>query len=160
MQKKIISAGILGGITLALWTFVVNGLLGFNVRVNMKTIPDQPAVYETLKTHVVEPGRYVINPELTSENRFPVGEPVFSVLYGGMGHESAKNGFHRIDRHQYGINGPPFNCFGQDIRVMVTGDPDMSHQPHLFCFEEGFQCTAFAGYQIQIPFIAYIMNLP
>jgi hypothetical protein len=42
-----------------------------------------------LKEHVVDPGRYVVNPELTAERRFPGGEPVFSILYGGVGHESA-----------------------------------------------------------------------
>ena len=89
MTKKIISAGILGGIALALWTFVINGLLGFNARINMKQVEDQPAVYEVLKVHITEPGHYVCNPELTSENRFPEGEPVFSILYGGMGHEAA-----------------------------------------------------------------------
>jgi hypothetical protein len=49
MLKKVLSAGILGGV----------------VR------------------------RYIVNPELTPERRFPEGEPVFSVLYGGVGHEAA-----------------------------------------------------------------------
>jgi len=29
-----------------------------------------------------KPGRYICNPALTQEGRFPGGEPVFSVLYG------------------------------------------------------------------------------
>jgi len=71
------------------WTFVVNGIFRFQVSIEMKTITAERQVYETLKEHIVEPGRYACNPALTSDWRFPDGEPVFSVLYGGMGHESA-----------------------------------------------------------------------
>jgi hypothetical protein len=71
-----------------IWMILVNGILGFNSRINMKRIPDERAVYETLKNNITEPGRYVCNPEVTSEG-FPGGEPVYSVLYGGMGHEAA-----------------------------------------------------------------------
>jgi hypothetical protein len=89
MTKKVITAGILGGVVLMLWMLVVNGLLGFQARINMKQIEAERQVYETLKQHVVDPGRYVCNPELTPEGRFPDGEPVYSILYGGVGHESA-----------------------------------------------------------------------
>jgi hypothetical protein len=89
MLKKVIVAGLLGGVVLIVWTFVVNGLLRFEAGINMKQIPAERQVYEMLKEHITEPGRYVCNPELTSEGRFPNEEPVFSVLYGGMGHESA-----------------------------------------------------------------------
>lgn len=89
MPKKVISAGLLGGVVLMVWTFLVNGVFGFQSRIDMKQIPAERQVYETLKEHVVDPGRYVCNPELTSEGRFPDEEPVFSVLYGGVGHEAA-----------------------------------------------------------------------
>ena len=46
-------------------------------------------VYEILKESIVEPGRYILNPELTPSGVFPDGEPVFSVNYSGIGHESA-----------------------------------------------------------------------
>ena len=89
MSKKVIVSGLLGGLVLIIWTFVVNGLFGFNLSVNMKQIPNERQVYKVLKENVIKPGRYTVNPELTSDMRFPGYEPVFGVLYGGMGHESA-----------------------------------------------------------------------
>lgn len=89
MAKKVISAGVFGGVVLMAWMLVVNGILGFQSRIDMKQIAAERQVYETLKEHIVDPGRYVCNPELTSEGRFPDGEPVYSILYGGVGHESA-----------------------------------------------------------------------
>ena len=55
----------------------------------MKQIPAEKQVYKVLKEHITSPGRYTCNPELTSERRFPDDKPVFSILYGGVGHESA-----------------------------------------------------------------------
>ncbi len=89
MQKNVLLAGSLGGIVLVISTLVLNGLLGIQARIDMKTIPAEQVIYESLKEHVIEPGRYVCNPALTTEGRFPNGEPVFSILYGGMGHEAA-----------------------------------------------------------------------
>lgn len=91
MIKKIFIAGISGGATLMLLTFVVNGLLRFNVSINMKQIEEEQRVYEMLKEAIVEPGRYVCNPRLTAEEMYPEDEPVFSILYGGVGHEAAGN---------------------------------------------------------------------
>jgi len=73
MRKKVISAGLLGGVVLIAWTFVVNGILGFQARIEMKQIAAERVVYETLKEHIVDPGRYICNPELTAEGRFPGG---------------------------------------------------------------------------------------
>ena len=89
MKKKVIISGILGGVVLTVLTFVSNGILGFNSSMNMKRIPNEREVYEILKENIVEPGRYICNPEVTSSGIFPEGEPVFSILYGGMGHEEA-----------------------------------------------------------------------
>jgi hypothetical protein len=88
VAKKVIVAGVLGGLVMMVWMILVNGILGFNSRINMKRIADERVVFETLKHNITEPGRYVCNPEVTSEG-FPGGEPVFSILYGGMGHEAA-----------------------------------------------------------------------
>ncbi len=44
---------------------------------------------EVLKETITEPGKYICNPALTSEGRFPGDAPVFSILYSGMGHETA-----------------------------------------------------------------------
>ena len=89
MFRQVISAGILGGIALLLWTLVVNGLFGFQARIDMKALPAERQIYEILKENVREPGRYVCNPEGNPESGFPKNEPVFSILYGGMGHEAA-----------------------------------------------------------------------
>ena len=89
MTKKVIISGLLGALVLIIWTFVVNGLFRFRVNMDMKQIPNERQVYEVLKENIVEPGRYACNPQLTPEIRFPESEPVFSVLYGGVGHEAA-----------------------------------------------------------------------
>ncbi|MBM3790733.1 MAG: hypothetical protein FJW35_10355 [Acidobacteria bacterium] len=89
MSKKVIFAGVLGWVVLTAWAFVVDGLLGFRSSIEMKQTPAERLVYEVLREHIVDPGRYAINPEVTPERRYPGGEPVFSVLYGGVGHEAA-----------------------------------------------------------------------
>jgi hypothetical protein len=88
-MRRVLTAGLLGGIVLIAWTFVVNGILGFQASVDMKPMPAERQVYEILREHIVEPGRYICNPEVTSKGLFPSEEPVFSVLYGGVGHEAA-----------------------------------------------------------------------
>ena len=89
MSKRVIGAGLLGAMVLMAWTIVVDGLLGFHSSIAMKRLGGEQQVYEVLKQYVVDPGRYSVNPPLTSDQRFPEGEPVFSVLYGGSGHEAA-----------------------------------------------------------------------
>jgi hypothetical protein len=89
MLKKVIIAGFLGGLTLMIWLFIVNGFFGFRNRIDMKQIPNERQVYEMLKHNIMEPGRYICNPELTPTNTFPDNEPVYSILYGGVGHEAA-----------------------------------------------------------------------
>ena len=73
MSKRICVSGVLGMAILVVWSFVVNGVLGFNSRINLRQIPDERRVYETLKGSVVEPGRYIFNPELTPSGMFPDG---------------------------------------------------------------------------------------
>ena len=89
MLKKVIIAGFLGGLTLMIWLFIVNGIFGFRNRLDMKQVPDERQVYEMLKRNIVEPGRYICNPELTPEGTFQQNVPVFGILYGGVGHEAA-----------------------------------------------------------------------
>ena len=88
-MKRVIAAGLAGSVTLIAWTFVVNGLLGFQSRIDMKRIAAEREIYAVLERNIVSPGRYVINPEITDVGRFPDDRPVFSILYGGVGHESA-----------------------------------------------------------------------
>lgn len=89
MLKRTIGAGLLGGFVIVIWTFLVNGIFGFRASIDMRPVPGDHQVHEILKEHILQPGRYVSNPALTPEGRFPDGEPVFSILYGGVGHESA-----------------------------------------------------------------------
>jgi hypothetical protein len=89
MFKRVIVPGLLGGLVMIVWAVVVNGLIGFKFRIDMNQVANESVVYEVLKENVTEPGRYVCNPQLTAEGRFPEGEPVFGILYGGVGHEAA-----------------------------------------------------------------------
>ena len=89
MMRRVLTAGVLGGVVLMAWTLVVNGIFGFQARIDMNRVPTEREVYEVLRQHVVDPGRYVLNPELTPEHRMRGGQPVYSVLYSGMGHEAA-----------------------------------------------------------------------
>jgi hypothetical protein len=89
MLKNILLAGLLGGFILFSWSFVVNGIFGFNRRIALNRIPDEARVYEVLKESLPEPGRYVCNPPVRSALGFPSDEPVFSIYYSGIGHGSA-----------------------------------------------------------------------
>ncbi|MEN8120249.1 MAG: hypothetical protein ABFS35_07880 [Bacteroidota bacterium] len=89
MIKKVLISGLLGGVTLIILTFVLNAVLGFKSSMDMKQISNEQEVYNLLKENIVEPGRYICNPEVNSEVGFPGAEPVFSVLYSGIGHDAA-----------------------------------------------------------------------
>lgn len=89
MWKKVLVAGLLGWLVLIAWGFIINGMFGLNASINLNKLDKEEQVYEVLLEHVVVPGRYVVNPPLAPERQFPEGEPVFSVLYSGVGHETA-----------------------------------------------------------------------
>lgn len=91
MKKRILIAGLLGGIAMIVWAFVVNGILGFQARMDMKKLNDEQAVYAVLKEQVPGPGRYACNPVPVEGQGFPLDEPAYSILYGGVGHEAAGN---------------------------------------------------------------------
>jgi hypothetical protein len=88
VTRRVVVAGLFGGVVIMVWMILVNGILGFNSRINMKRLSNERAVYEILKNDITEPGKYVCNPEGTPSG-YPPNEPVFSILYGGMGHEAA-----------------------------------------------------------------------
>lgn len=89
MMKKVFISGSAGSLVLVLWTFLINGVFGFNARLTMKPVPNEREVYSTLKAAITEPGAYLCNPALTSDGRFPEHEPVFGIEYSGVGHEAA-----------------------------------------------------------------------
>lgn len=92
MHKRVIVSGLVGAAVLVIWTFVLNGVLGFNARLTMKQIPNEREVHDLLKATISEPGRYLCNPALTPDGRFPDNEPVFGIQYSGFGHEAAGTG--------------------------------------------------------------------
>lgn len=55
----------------------------------MKQLPNERVVYAFLSEHVTRPGRYVCNPEVLPEQRFPGNAPIFAVHYSGLGHDDA-----------------------------------------------------------------------
>jgi len=71
------------------WAFLVNGIFGFRQSIDMKKVPNEAVVYQVLKQHIAEPGKYLCNPGLTESGMFPLNEPVYGILYGGVGHEAA-----------------------------------------------------------------------
>jgi hypothetical protein len=89
MLKRVIGAGLSGGVVLIVWTFVFNAVLGFQSSLDMNRIPAEGLVYELLQEHFIEPGRYICNPAPTSGEQVQGEGPVFTVLYSGVGHEAA-----------------------------------------------------------------------
>jgi hypothetical protein len=89
MTTRVLTAAVLGFLVLVLWTFVVNGMLGFTARLTMNRVADEPAVHRLLTQNVPAPGAYIVNPALTADHRFPDGAPVFAVTHSGIGHEGA-----------------------------------------------------------------------
>lgn len=89
MLKRVLVSGILGAITLMIWTFVAGAILQFNLKVKMNQVPNERAVYEVLKANVVAPGAYIVNPEVVPQQGYPFGEPVYGLTYAGFGHEAA-----------------------------------------------------------------------
>ena len=123
MTKQIIIAGLLGAVVLIIWTFLINGIFRFKVSMDMKSIPNEREVYEVLKENVIEPGRYACNPQLTPYKRFPEEEPVFSVLYGGVG--GLTNSGNQIwSQDSAGIAGAPeaFDYFGFSVAVLPSAN--------------------------------------
>ena len=89
MTKQVLVAGAWGAGVFVVWTIVVNGLLGFRSQLDMKQLPNERAVYEVLEAEVTEPGRYTVNPVPVDGRGFPPNDPVFGVMYSGVGHGAA-----------------------------------------------------------------------
>jgi hypothetical protein len=87
--KRVMIAGLMGGLVMIVWLIVVDGILGFKRGIDSKQIPEERSVYAFLAEHVKEPGRYVLNPEVVPEQGFPGDDPIFSVQYTGLGHDDA-----------------------------------------------------------------------
>ena len=88
-MKRIVLAGLLGGAVFLVWFIIVDGILGFKRGIEMKQLSTERSVYTFLTEHVTEPGRYVCDPEVLPEQRFPGEDPIFVVQYSGLGHADA-----------------------------------------------------------------------
>lgn len=88
-MKKVVFAGLLGGLVMAASLVVVDGLLGVRQRFDMNALGNERVVYGFLAEHVTEPGRYVLNPQVVPGQGFPGDEPIFAVHYTGLGHADA-----------------------------------------------------------------------
>jgi hypothetical protein len=89
MKNHVFVSGLAGAVVFLVLTFILNGILGFNARFSMKQVPNEPEIYNMLKSTITEPGRYLCNPSPTPDGRFPDNEPVFGIQYSGAGHEAA-----------------------------------------------------------------------
>jgi hypothetical protein len=88
-MKRVLLAGLLGGLVMMVWLFAVDGIFGFRRWIEMNELQDERTVYGFLAAHVTEPGRYVVNPEVVPEEGFPGHAPIFAVHYTGLGHADA-----------------------------------------------------------------------
>jgi hypothetical protein len=89
MQSRVLGAGVLGALVMVVASFVVNGILGFTARLELRPVPNEAAVYAVLKEAIVEPGGYMVNPGVVPGQGFPANQPVFGIHYAGLGHEAA-----------------------------------------------------------------------
>ncbi len=88
-MRRILIGGLLGGIVMIAWFIVADGILGLKRTIDMKKLPNERVVYAFLIENITTPGRYVCNPEVLPEQRFPGGAPIFAVQYSGLGHDDA-----------------------------------------------------------------------
>lgn len=88
-MQRVILAGLLGGVVLLIWFVIVDGILGFKRGIEMNTLDDERSAYAFLVEHVPEPGRYMVNPEITPGQAFRGDDPVFSIQNSGLGHADA-----------------------------------------------------------------------
>jgi hypothetical protein len=88
-MKRVLVPGLLGVAVLIVWTLIVNGLLGFRSRMEMKRVPNESYVYAVLAVNVTEPGQYVANPDPLPDGSPDVDAAVYGILYSGIGHDRA-----------------------------------------------------------------------
>jgi len=88
-MRRILLGGLLGGVVMIAWFFVADGILGVKRGIDMNQLPKEREVYAFLAERVTVPGRYVCNPELLPDQRFPGHDPIFVVQYSGLGHDDA-----------------------------------------------------------------------
>lgn len=88
-MKKVLVAGLLGGLVMIAWLILADGILGLKRGIDMNQLQQERAAYGFLLEHVTEPGRYILNPEVVPEQGFPGDHPIFAVHFTGLGHDDA-----------------------------------------------------------------------
>jgi hypothetical protein len=91
VKKRVLFAGLSGGMVMLTWLFVTNAVLPFKSNLIHRVLPlqDQLEVHEALKKNIAEPGTYSI-PYLSreEEDRFPDyrNQPVYTVIFEEYAH--------------------------------------------------------------------------
>ncbi|MFC1660947.1 hypothetical protein ACFL3S_05765 [Gemmatimonadota bacterium] len=97
MKKRVLLAGLSGGIVMLTWLFVSNALLPFKSNLIHRALPfqSQVEVHEALKENVTDAGTYSV-PYLSrdEEDRFPDyrNQPVYTVVFEGYAHSGEGGG--------------------------------------------------------------------
>ncbi len=92
MAKKVLSAGIGGGIVIVVWLFASNAILPYKGNMIHKIAPNQLAIHRVLKENIAEPGTYTcpyLGPEEESLLPDYRNQPVYSIIYEGYRHSGA-----------------------------------------------------------------------
>jgi hypothetical protein len=97
VKKRVLFAGLSGGMVMLTWLFVTNAVLPFKSNLIHRVLPlqDQLEVHEALKKNIAEPGTYSI-PYLSreEEDRFPDyrNQPVYTVIFEEYAHSGEGGG--------------------------------------------------------------------
>jgi hypothetical protein len=88
-MKRILLAGILGGLTLFVWTFVAHEFLGLG-EVGVKEIPNEAAVLTAMQVAIPDTGLYIfpgfgLGPKATREQQ-NAAMPAYMKKYENSGH--------------------------------------------------------------------------
>ena len=89
MNKQILIAGVLGGLTALVWMLVANTMIPLKSSLIHQVAPNQQEIHAALRSNITEPGTYSI-PYLPRDQQasFPDydEQPVYSVTYAGYTH--------------------------------------------------------------------------
>jgi hypothetical protein len=89
MVKKVLSAGIGGGIVIVVWLVASNAILPYKTNMIHRIAPNQLAIHRVLKENITKPGTYTcpyLRPEEESLLPDYRNQPVYSIIYEGYRH--------------------------------------------------------------------------
>jgi hypothetical protein len=89
MMKKVLAAGLGGGIVMVVWLLASNAMLPYKGNMIHKIAPNQLAIHRVLKENLIELGTYTC-PYLGQEEESLLpdyrNQPVYSIIYEGYRH--------------------------------------------------------------------------